>query len=102
MPDVQHNSLLASVKCDSCPISRQLSFADRRVSEIAPHTLISVVLWHNLGKFGMEEHMFNRRFLTASTIVTMTLPGVVLIRASIPAPGGVIYDCYDTANGCSV
>jgi hypothetical protein len=50
----------------------------------------------------MEEHMFNRRFLTASTIVTMTLPGVVLIRASIPAPGGVIYDCYDAANGCSV
>jgi hypothetical protein len=43
--------------------------------------------------------MFNRRFLTASTIVTMTLAGVVLIRASLSAPGGVIYDCYDTANG---
>jgi hypothetical protein len=42
--------------------------------------------------------MLRKRLLTVSAVVIgMTLAGVVLVRATIPAPNGVIYGCYNTS-----
>lgn len=42
--------------------------------------------------------MFRKRFLTVSAaMVVMVLVGVIATHATIPAPTGVIYGCYDNA-----
>jgi hypothetical protein len=46
-----------------------------------------------------RKHMCSKRFLTASAVVVVALAGVLLVRASIPAPNGVIYGCYNNNNG---
>ncbi len=47
--------------------------------------------------------MRNKRFLTASAAIVMSvLIGVVLTYATIPAPNGVIYGCYDKSGSIRV
>lgn len=43
--------------------------------------------------------MFSKRVMAASSAVTLTLIGLVVLRASIPAPGGVIFGCFNTVTG---
>jgi hypothetical protein len=39
------------------------------------------------------------RLLVASLVAGLSLVGVVLIRASIPSPSGVIFGCFDRSSG---
>src|SRR5438270_12610860 len=47
-----------------------------------------------------ESPMYKTRSLAASVVIIgLLMVGGALIRASIPAPGGVIHGCYQKNNG---